>query len=87
MPSRQRGILEFPERELAQGNMHPEVIAACLESVSQGIARFLGIARSPEIDAFLVVELRFGHAPGVNQLEAFGKIFDFRQADCSRAES
>jgi hypothetical protein len=67
--------------------MHPEVIAAGAQSVPQSITSLLRIAGFPQVDALLVVELRFGDTPGMNELELVWNAFEFRQTNGPRPGS
>ena len=49
--------------------MHPEVIAAPLERVPEGVTRRLRVARLPELDPLLIVQFHLVDAPGMYQLE------------------
>ena len=65
----ERRVVEILERDPPERDVDPEVIAAPLERVPEGVAGAFGVAGLPDLDPFLVVELHLGDAAGVDQLE------------------
>ena len=69
MTTSQCGVVEDLERDLTECDMHPDVVAAALKRVSQGIARGLRVTGSPEFDPLGVIELHLVNTTRMNKLE------------------
>lgn len=69
MAAGQGRVVKVLERDPAEGDVDPEVVAAALKSVTEGVASGFDVAGFQELDSVLVVELALGHAPRVDDLE------------------
>lgn len=69
MPASQCRVVRCLQGDPPQGDMDPDVVAAPLKRVTQGVAGLFGLTGPPEFDPFFVVGFQFFDATRVDQLK------------------